>query len=186
MKLKKNTALLLTICLVSIGGLLVAQPSKPSSKSNLRGELKMHYGFLWSHHLELDAFKSHFPAFEFSLQKATFGKRRWESEYAFPLLGLNFWYSGMGGFSELGSSFAIYPSINFPLVRDNYNSLNLKVGVGVGFLTNKFHRIDNYKNFAIGSNVNIATSLFAEYRRKISRMTTMSVGFGLTHFSNGS
>ena len=183
---KKNTTLVLTICMVLLGTVLLAQPSKPATKSNLRGELKMHYGFLWSHHLELDAFRSHFPAFEISLQKATYGKRRWESEYAYPILGLNFWYSGMGGFSELGSSFAIYPSINFPLVKDSYNSLNFKIGLGVGFLTKKFHRIDNYKNFAIGSHFNITASLFGEYRRKISRMTTLTIGFGLTHFSNGS
>lgn len=186
MKLDKNKIYLIVLLLVTMSTGLYSQPSKPSTRSNLTGEVKIHYGFLWSHHLELDAFQSHFPAFEVSIQKATYGKRRWESEYAYPLLGLNLWYSGMGGFSELGSSIAIYPSINFPLVKDDNNSLNFKIGVGLGYLTNKFHRIDNYKNFAIGSHINIAASLFAEYRRKLSRMSTLTFGFGLTHFSNGS
>lgn len=165
---------------------LIAQPSKPSTVHNLTTELKLEYGLLMSHHLELDAFRSHFPAFELSIQKATFGKHRWESEYAYPLLGLNLWYSGMGGFEELGMAFALYPSINFPIVKDDNNSLNFKIGLGIGYLTNKFDRINNYKNFAIGSHINIAASLYSEYRRKISRRTTLTAGFGLTHFSNGS
>ncbi len=165
---------------------VISQPSKPGTNHNLTAELKLQYGLLMSHHLELDIFRSHFPAFELSLQKATYGKRRWEAEYAYPLIGVNFWYSGIGGFSELGSAFALYPSINFPLVGDDKQSLNFKLGVGLGYLTNKFDRINNYKNFAIGSHINIAASLYFEYRAKVSKMITMTAGFGLTHFSNGS
>lgn len=182
----KKTAIALILCLLLIGGRLFSQPSKPGTQFNLTYELKLQYGMLMSHHLELDRFRSHFPAFELSIQKVTYGKQRWETEYAYPLLGLNFWYSGMGGFGELGKAFALYPSINFPLVKDENNSLNFKIGLGIGYLTNKFDRIDNYKNYAIGSHINIAASLFFEYRRRISRKVTLTGGFGLTHFSNGS
>lgn len=164
----------------------IAQPRKPSTEHNLTAGVKLQYGLLMSHHLELDIFRSHFPAFELNIQKATYGKRRWESEYGYPLLGLNFWYSGLGGFKELGSAFALYPSINFPIVRDDVQSLNFKLGVGLGYLTEKFDRLENYKNFAIGSHLNIAASLYFEYRRKVSRMVTLTAGGGLTHFSNGS
>ncbi len=165
---------------------LLSQPRKPSTKHNLRAGVKFQYGLLMSHHLELDVFRSHFPAFEINIQKATYGNRRWEAEYGYPLLGLNFWYSGMGGFKELGSAFALYPSINFPLVKDDHQSLNFKLGVGIGYLTNKFDRIENYKNFAIGSHLNIAASLYFEYRRNVSKLITLTAGGGLTHFSNGS
>lgn len=165
---------------------LLSQPSKPATVNNLVAEVKVQYGQLWSHHLELDIFKAHFPAVEISLQKKTYGKHRWESEYAYPLLGINLWYSGLGEFEELGHAFALYPSVNFPLVKNDDESLNFKLGVGIGYLTNKFNRLDNYKNFAIGSNINICASLFLEYRRKISTMTTLTAGIGLTHFSNGS
>ncbi len=164
----------------------IGQASKPSNRYNLQAGIKLEYGLLLSHHLELDRFRSHFPAIEISIQSATFGKKRWEAEYGYPLLGINIWYSPLGNFEELGSSYAIYPSINFPLVKDNIHSLNFKLGVGVGYLTNKYNRIDNYKNFAIGSHVNIAASLHFEYRMKVSRMLTFVAGGGLTHFSNGS
>ncbi|MFK5857372.1 MAG: acyloxyacyl hydrolase [Bacteroidota bacterium] len=164
----------------------IAQPEKPGTEHNLTAEFKMQYGFLMSHHLELDVFRSHFPAFEISLQKATFGKHRWEAEYAYPLVGISLWYSDMGGYPELGSAIALYPTINFPIIYDEKQSLNFKVGLGIGYLTNHFDRIDNYKNFAIGSHLNIAASLFFEYRLKLSKMLTFTTGMGLTHFSNGS
>lgn len=174
--------ILLIVCKFSI----LSQPSKPSTRHNLSLGAKLQYGLLMSHHLELDVFKSHFPAVEISLQKNTFGTKRWEAEYGYPLLGLNVWYSGLGGFAELGSALAVYPSINFPLFTQDDRSLNFKLGVGIGYLSNKFDRINNYKNFAIGSHLNIAASLFFEYRQRVSRMITLTGSIGLTHFSNGS
>ena len=163
-----------------------AQQRKPLSKNNLMAEFKMEYGFLMSHHLELDIFQSHFTAFEFSIQKATWGKQRWESMYGYPLIGLSVWYSPLGGFKEIGSAIAVYPFINFPLFQGQKQSFNFRLGVGVGYLTNYFDPVKNYKNFAIGSHFNIAGSIYFEYRRKISDMLTISGGLGLTHFSNGS
>ncbi len=163
-----------------------AQPTKPGTAHNLTAEVKLQYGMLMSHHLELDVFRSHFTAFEVNLQKATFGKHRWETEYGYPLIGVSLWYSGLGGFHELGSAIALYPTINFPIVQNNNQSLNFKVGLGLGYLTNHFDRIKNYKNFAIGSHINIAASLFFEYRLKVSKILTITTGLGLTHFSNGS
>jgi len=149
-------------------------------------EMKAEYGFLLSHHLELDKFQSHFPAFEFSIEKQTNGRQVWESKYAFPIIGLSAWYSPLGGFEPIGSAIAVYPFINFPLVKDNMQSLNFRLGVGIGYLTNYFDRIDNYTNFAIGSHLNVAGRLYVEYRRKLNRLTSIAAGFGLTHFSNGS
>lgn len=184
--MEKGKYIIIIIFLLLVEVHLISQPSKPATANNFVAEVKLQYGQLWSHHLELDIFKAHFPAIEISLQKKTYGKHRWESEYYYPLLGINLWYSGIGGFDELGRAFAVYPSVNFPLVKNNDESLNFKLGVGVGYLTNKFDRLDNYKNFAIGSNINICASLFFEYRRRVSRMTTLTAGMGLTHFSNGS
>lgn len=148
-------------------------------------EGRIHYGFLASHHLELDIFRSHFPAFEVSIQQATWGKSRWEAIYGYPILGVAVWYSPLGGFQEIGSAFALYPFVNFPIVQDQQQSLNFRLGVGLAYLWNYYHPTENYKNFAIGSNINIAGSLYLEYRRKVSEMITLSAGLGLTHFSNG-
>ena len=148
--------------------------------------MKAEYGFLLSHHLELDKFQSHFPAFEFSIEKQTHGSQQWESEYAYPIIGLSVWYSPLGGFEQIGSGIAVYPFINFPLFKNDVQSINFRLGVGVGYLTNYYQRVDNYENFAIGSHFNVAGRLYFEYRRKLNRTMNLAAGLGLTHFSNGS
>jgi hypothetical protein len=155
------------------------------SKHNIMVEFRGHYGFLMSHHLELDRFQSHYPAYELSIEKATWGKSRWEAEYAYPIIGLTFWYSPLGGYEELGASYAVYPFINFPVVRFKDQSLNFRLGLGLSYLTKHFDNTENYKNFAIGSHINVAGSVYFEYRNRISRMLTFSAAVGLTHFSNG-
>lgn len=171
------------VMLIAYSGM--TQAHRPLTKHNLNAEVKLHYGFLWSHHLELDKFQAHYPAFELSIQKQTWGKHRWESEYAYPLIGVSLWYSGLGGFDEIGSVLALYPFVNFPLVSNNEHSLNFRLGLGVAYLSNHFDRLENYKNYAIGSHWNITGSLFFEYRRKLGKMLVFSAGMGLTHFSNG-
>ncbi len=165
---------------------LVAQPKGPSNKKNLTFEAKVEYGFLLSHHLELEIFNSHFPAIELSVQKETWGAKRWEEAYIYPSYGVSLWMSNLGGFKEIGSAFAVYPFINFPLTRWQNQSIHFKLGVGAAYLTNHFDRIENYKNFAIGSAFNLAASLYFDYRWKPTKRTTVSAGMGLTHFSNGS
>lgn len=164
----------------------VAQPKSPLSGHNLSLEVKAQYGFLLSHHLELDIFNAHFPAVEITLQRETWGTKRWEQAYNYPSYGISFWYSGLGGFDAIGSAYALYPTINFPLTRNDKQSLHFKLGIGVAYLTNHFDRIENYKNFAIGSAFNFSASLYFDYRHKISKQFTLSAGLGLTHFSNGS
>lgn len=183
---KANIRFLSSLCVAFIlCANLNAQPHKPLSKHNLSAELKLQYGFLLSHHLELDIFQSHFPAIEFSIEKATWGKHHWEAIYGYPLIGISVWYSNLGGFNEIGSAIAVYPFINFPIVQDDVQSFNFRLGMGVGYLTNYYQRTENYKNFAIGSHLNVAGSLYFEYRRKLSRILTISGGLGLNHFSNG-
>jgi len=154
--------------------------------NNIQIETRLHYGFLLSHHLELDKFNAHFPAFEISLQKATFGTHRWEKKYDYPIVGVSFWASTVGGFEEIGNAYALFPFINFPLFRNKKSTVNFRIGLGLGYMENKFDNKTNYKNFAIGSHLNIAANLQFEYRRKISKRLFVGGGLTLTHFSNGS
>ena len=165
---------------------LNAQAIRQLSKYNLQLEARAHYGIFMQHHFEMQRFDAHFPAFEIDIHRATYGKSRWESLYRYPLIGLGIWYSPLGGFKEIGQGIAVYPYINFPLNHDMDHSLNFRIGLGLGWLTNKFDPIENYKNFAIGSHLNAAVSLYFEYRWQISRRMSWILASGLTHFSNGS
>ncbi len=165
---------------------LSGQPGPPLPINNYQLELRSHYGYFLHHHFELERYNASFPAFELSLQRSTFGRQRWESLYDYPIIGIAAYYSPMGNFEELGKVFAAYPFISFPLNRSVENRLNFRLGVGLGWITNKYDPVNNYRNYAIGSHLNAAASLFLDYRRSIGRRFNFVATGGLTHFSNGS
>ncbi len=178
--------ILLLILLFCSGVQLVAQPGRPMTQYNFQLETKVHYGFFAQHHFEMETFNSHFPGFELILQRSTFGSQRWEILYDYPLVGLAAWYSPMGNIPEIGASFALFPFINFPLNIEPTQNLYFRTGVGLAYLSNKFEARENFRNFAIGSTLNVAISLNFDYRYRISEYATITATLGLTHFSNGS
>ncbi len=184
---KKNispTLLLGLLCIVPLFSL--SQNKHKLFASNLFIEGKVHYGFLYAHHLELELFNAHFPAFEVSIQKQTYGKHKWERTFAYPIIGFTCWYSGLGNSPYLGQALGLMPFINFPLYRYKNFFFGFRFAIGVGILTKKFDRLDNYKNIAIGSHLNAAINLMFESRYRINTWLTASVGISLQHFSNGS
>ncbi len=176
--------LVILFMLLSLKGF--SQGGPPPSRLNFKLEGRIHYGIFLQHHFEMRRFDAHFPAFEISLQRVTFGQKKWESLYRYPMIGLSFWHSQLGKFVAIGEAYALYPFINFPLNHDMQHSLNFKMGVGLGYLTNRFDPVYNYQNFAIGSHLNIAVSMYFDYRLKVDKRSTWVVSTGLTHFSNGS
>lgn len=149
-------------------------------------EAKAAYGFLIPHRLEMQIFNAHFPSFELSISKKTDGQSRWEYMYAYPIIGFSYWYSNLGTSPYLGDAHAFFPYINFPITPNKPTRLYLRTGVGLGYLTKAFHRIDNYKNIAIGSNLNAAVNLSLEVRAHIINRLYLTGSLGLMHFSNGS
>lgn len=131
-------------------------------------------------------YKRHYPSFEISILKATYGRTRWEYKYNYPLIGIAYWYSDMGGTHVLGSAHALFPYINFPLLgREGFNVF-FRLGVGIGYLTRPYDRNDNYQNLAIGSHINGAVNLMFEARWRLGDKFMGAVGLGWAHFSNGS
>lgn len=154
--------------------------------SNMLIEGKIHYGFLYAHHLELEMYNAHFPAFEISFAQLTYGKFKWERAYNYPIIGITFFYSGIGYNPSLGQAYALMPFINFPLVKDKKFTFGFRFALGLGYLTQRFDRLTNYKNLAIGSHFNAAVNLMLEARYKINYFLTLTGGVSLQHFSNGS
>ena len=164
----------------------VAQFDYKLFTSNLIIETKVDYGFIYAQHLELQLFNGHFPAFEFSMEKQTFGRQSWERAYNYPILGMTFLYSPLGNNPILGSSFALMPFINFPLYKTKAFTFGFRFSLGAGYLTKKFDRINNYKDIAIGSHINAAINLMFEARYRLSEYFTLTGGVSFQHFSNGS
>lgn len=155
-------------------------------RSNIQIEPRLYYGFIINHHTELEPFNAHVPAFEVSIVKDTYGRKYWERIHNYPIIGVSFFYSTLADHPAVGQAAAIYPFITFPIVKNDKDHLGFKLGLGLSYLTKTFDPLENYKNIAIGSHVNVAVNLMIEYRRKLNEMTFVSGGISLIHFSNGS
>ncbi len=154
--------------------------------SNLMIEGKVYYGFIYAHHLELEIFNSHVMAFEVSILQQTYGRHKWEIAFNYPIIGIGMWYSSLGKSPYLGSALALFPYINFPLFKNDKLMCNFRFALGIGYLTKKFDRLENYKNLAIGSHFNAALNVMLEARYRLSNMIILTGGIALQHFSNGS
>jgi hypothetical protein len=153
--------------------------------SGLVLEGRVYYGWTLDHHIEMTPYKKHYPAFELSLQKATYGRTRWEYMYNYPFIGVSYWYSDLGRTRPLGSAHALFPYINFPLMKKKNFNIYFRLGVGIGYLTRKYERYDNFENLAIGSHINGAVNLLFEARMRLGKRFMGAAGISLMHFSNG-
>lgn len=164
-------------------------PAKAQHKlwgSNLLLEGRVNYGFMINHHLEMKIFNAHFPSFEINLGKETYGRERWQYLYGYPFIGVSYWYSDLGNSEFVGKAHAAFPYINYPIIRNRKHELNFRVGLGLAYLTKRFDRLENYKYIAIGSHINAAINLMAEYRWRFDPRMNAAIGVALMHFSNGS
>lgn len=189
-----SVLLLLAMLLGSIG--MRGQDYPWLSHNNIMVEARVHAGLFWHHHFEMQKFNARYPAIEASVYQNTFGKNEWESAYNYPYIGATFYHANFGyNFEQnpevgeaLGSVYALYPFINYPLTPNHRCQLTFKLGVGLGYLTRHFENLEDplYQNFSIGSHLNAAVNLSFEYRQRITPRLMSVASFGLTHFSNGS
>ena len=165
---------------------LFAQEEKTPLSKDIYLDTKVHYGFIICHHKSmLNLASTHLTAFEVSINKPTYGERSWHQLYKYPQMGLCLWYTALGNSQILGSATAIFPFINFPLLQSKKTSLNFRFGLGLGYLSRRFDRFDDYKNNAIGSHFNGAVNLLYQFKYDLSNKSAISAGIGLAHFSNG-
>lgn len=109
----------------------------------------------------------------------------WHKAYNYPETGATLLYSGMSSPSSLGRAFAVLPFMKFKINNSQKIQHKVYFGLGLGYLTKTFDRLDNYKNVAIGSHFNAAMRIFYSFEVPFSNRLGLETGFGITHFSNG-
>lgn len=194
MKVSKANRITLLLLMLMLSLCAWSQDYPWLSHNNIMAEARGHAGVFWHHHFEMKKFNARYPAFEASIYQNTFGKNDWEPVYNYPYIGVTFYHADFGlNFEQneevgeaLGSVYALYPFINYPLNRNEWSQITFKLGVGLGYLTKHFDQYDNYWDYAIGSHLNAAVNLSFEYRQRVSKRLMSVASFGLTHFSNGS
>lgn len=109
----------------------------------------------------------------------------WHIAYNYPQTGATLLYSGMSSPSSLGRAIALMSFMKISVNKSQKFQHKIYFGLGLGYLTKTFDRLDNYKNIAIGSHFNAALRIFYSFEMPISKYFGIETGFGITHFSNG-
>lgn len=145
------------------------------------------YHYVHPHHQSLNHLAHGlFPVYQMGVSWQTTGDRSWHHIYHFPELGVGMLYGSLGYPEVLGEAFALLPHIRIPLIRKGNSGLFMTHGLGAAWVTKPFHRFDNYRNIAIGSNVNIAYQAQLSGVLSVARAGELSASLGFIHFSNGS
>ena len=176
--LKKTTLMLVfnLLCLVC-----VSQNSfKKSFESNLS------YGRILPHRSTLKGIilKNSY-SFEASLNFHTDGKKTYHYYYNFPTFSWTIHHTSSGNSKSIGSIIASYGSVNIPLSKRS-NPLFIKLCFGAGWIEKKFDLESNFKNIAIGSNLNFNLQIKFEKIFYSLKNKYFKYGVLLNHFSNGS
>lgn len=147
--------------------------------------LRWHGGFLFAHHPDMRHLSDrHFSAFEVHYQRLFSGDKRWHRDYNIPAWGIT--ALGMPVINDqIGSAYALFPYYYLPLNSGERIRLNLKLGAGLGVLTERFDRVENHKNIAISTRLNVALQIGFDCRVRVADRLDWNTGVFLTHFSNG-
>jgi len=123
----------------------------------------------------------HPEGFIISWNKKTFGSEHWGRHYNFPDYGLSFSYQDFNN-SVLGKNYALHAHYNFYFFKRNFM---LRIGNGLAYNTNPYHKINNNKNIAFGSRFLSSTFLMFNYKKdRIFDKIGFQSGLTFTHYSN--
>ncbi len=163
-----------------------AQDRQPDWLSCLFAEGQAHGAFVIRHHREMMVLTDgYFSMWELSLMKQTNGSTFYSYLRKYPRLGLTYRYSDFGGSQMLGDVHALMAFIGFPVATRQGLQIGFRIGIGPAYVSKKFDRYDNYRNLAIGSQLNAAVSFQLNTRWRLSTRTYFVAAAGLMHISNG-
>ncbi len=161
-------------------------PCKAERAENLFIEASSSYSFFMAHRPVLQSYtNAHFSQYQLSIGKKASGNMSWHSLYHYPDYGVHLFYSNLGHNIYTGRAAAAMIFMQFPFYRFKQSNFNFNVALGPGWVEKKFDPINNYKNMVNGSHWNAAIQLGVNYSKQIQKSQTLSLGIGLTHFSNG-
>lgn len=172
--MKKSLTYILCLCF----SIVFSQEKQTSSSFDINyfsGNIALHNNDI------LHLIKGHPEGIIISWNKKTFGNEDWEQRYNYPDYGVSFSYQNLKN-RVLGNNFAFYAHYNFYFFKRN---LMFRIGQGLAFTTNPYHKIDNHKNIAFGSKLMSSTYMMLNYKKeRIVDRFGLQAGLSLIHYSN--
>ncbi|NBG66505.1 acyloxyacyl hydrolase [Acidiluteibacter ferrifornacis] len=147
--------------------------------------VRSQYGFILNHSETMEfVTRQHISAFEVYWEKNTLGKNNWEQEYNLPKWGIAFYAAHFNQY--IGNGYGLHPYISIPIINNRVYHLDFRMGAGLGYISNPFDGIDNFKNVAIGTPINAFLTLLLDSYFKLNDRTNLHTNIAFTHFSNAS
>ncbi len=117
-----------------------------------------------------------------SMNKKTFGLKKWERVYKYPDWGASYMYQDMGN-TYLGENHGLYVHYNMYFFQ---RRLMLRTATGLAYNTKPYDPDTNFRNIAYGSHILSTTYVLLNYKReRIFDALGFEAGLGIVHYSNG-
>lgn len=156
-------------------------------KSTFTTTVKYHYGVIIPHHESIAYLREEtVRGIELNFGLIPSSKQKWSQLFNQPEIGLAAYHGNLGNDRVLGDVTALFPYINFHILRNNRLNIVHHFGFGLALAEKKFNRTKNYTNLAIGSNLNAFINLSFNAELSLTSQWQIISGLGINHISNGS
>lgn len=116
-----------------------------------------------------------------SWNKKTYGFEEWEQRFNYPDYGVSFTYQDFKN-DVLGNNYSLYAHYNFYFLKRH---LMFRIGQGLAYNTNPYHKRKNFKNVAFGTQFMSSTYVMLNYKKeRLFDRFGLQAGFSLIHYSN--
>lgn len=111
--------------------------------------------------------------------------QEWARRLNNPRTGLTLGYSDFGNWEKIGYAVTIAPFLEIKPFPKKNERWKLKTGLGLSYLSRQFDSITNPDNRAVSSKFKWSFRTLLYYELSKRQSTTLRLGFGYTHHSNG-
>lgn len=142
-------------------------------------------GFIMSHSPNMARLANrHISTNEIYFEFNSHGKKDWHQRFNFPSTGFTVKHFKLNNPQMLGNALAIGSFLKLKLISGKNAMLTIKPTIGLGYIQKTFDEDLNYRNIAIGSNINMYLSVVANFETKIYQSVYSSIGLSFDHMSN--
>ncbi len=144
-----------------------------------------HYGFIAPHYGSMKyLIQQHAWEGEIVVSKQTNGKKAWQRSHEYPLIEYSFMHLNPGSPDYLGNVEILMVRLNYAKGKSKFFKNCITMGAGLAYVNKPFDRIENHKNIAIGSHINLAVNFQYLARFHIHPNFDLDAGIEILHLSN--
>jgi hypothetical protein len=150
-------------------------------------EVKTYLGYIAPHRLGMESLaQDNTYGFELNYIIENKFDEFYKKKYNFPFSGYGVSFGNLGNPNVLGNVLSAYTMIELKLFSLKSFSLNSRISPGLAYLTQKYDKILNPENIALGSHICFYFNLsFNFYYRFSEPGLDLRISPGLLHYSNG-